>query len=974
MASRSVRSLNVDGGNNAADAVRNCSTLSELHTVLPLSFRPSLAAYLTKIYRIATKTGNVNNTIVQYEKHISNGSFPPFIEKTIKEPKIQFSNEYDGSPEGRAVEATFKKIVKDARTSYLAEALKRKKEEQTVLIHLLRFDEKAWKAEVEATAERVAATLGATFVKDTENPKTPWTWSGTPIPNELKIEAQGLWFAGSTYHTKAIGIARAAADKALIQRVKNLTMKERTESSKMDIDSKERSVKDTIEDALKKFKQELSSGAISTLPSVKRRRDTLTSNSREEQDHRSVKRRTEEGSKTQWWQEQRACQQAPAKKEECEAEKELTVPAFLAQCSKEFRPWLGETFPPVYSELSDRTRMKIEFALMKTWEADSIRSAKPGVFQHEDVSLPEEIEFSLSVNHKFILHQEPLKHDVDEAKEQFRRTVRTRWLFRDKTDSDFIAKFHVKNDQWDPPPASRSIEQGINEAMVVLDNSVSRAYASIPSYPAHLSIKWNAVRDYLADYRLLVKLTDKNLGLAVFPISWYDAKILLMLSDKSTYEWVTDVPTPALVEKLMKLVKKWHLPANMTKYITHRTKTELPQFHAIPKVHKNPWTLRPIVPSHSWVTSCVSTVLDHLLQPILKQIPWIVSSSKEVIVRLQEVKLNPGKPLWILTGDVVSFYTNIPIEECELILSGAWSHFAGDSSIDKSTIRSMVKFIMENNYLEYQGEKFRQRNGLAMGTSSAPVIANIYAARHENSLQLHKDPRVRFYGRYIDDCLCLFQGTREEVQEFCDNFRIGPLEVTWSISDARDSFLDIELIVGAWPDTCAVHTRLFRKHLNKHLYIPWSSAHPLAVKKGFVKAELTRLVILCSRSGYFADARQEFYGNLRRRGYPPKELDEWFTQVSYRDRPKLLLPKEEKANMAPLMLRGHYNPVWDFVDVKEVLRTAKWKWTKEELPESLQQPLIRSLGRTRSLFDLMSSWNKTTLQEFGLEAGPLVWK
>jgi len=973
MAPQSFKSLNVDSGGDAANAVRNCSTIAELHGVVPLSFRPALAAYLTKVYRIATKAGTVGNTIAQYEKHSKNETYPPFIANTIKVPKIQFSNEYDGSPEGRAVSEALGKIVKDARKSYLREALTRKKQEQTLLLQHLRFKEDEWRAEVEATAERVAASLGATFTKVAGKPDDePWKWSGSSIPDSIKTEAQGLWLFGNIYHTKAIGIARAVADKALLQRVSNMTLKEKTESNAMDIDSKDQSVNTTIEDALKKFEQRLISGAISTSLPVKRRRDALTSNSREDQDHRSAKRRPEQRRKLQRWHEQGPYQQAQAK-EWSEQEKELTVPNFLAQCSKDFRPWVGETFPNVYSELSDSCRMKIEFALKRTWEVDSLRGAKPGVFQHESVSLPEEIEYSLSVNHKFILHQEPLEHDVEGAKEQFRRTVRTRWLFRDKTDKDFIAKFHVKSDSWDPPPASRSIEQGITEAMVVLDEQIHRAYASIPSYPPHMNIKWGSVRDYLVKERLQVKLTDKNLGLAVFPTSWYDAKILQMLSDENTYEWVTNIPTPELVNKLVKLVRKWHLPPNMTKFITQRTKTEVPNFHAIPKVHKTPWALRPIVPSHSWVTSCVSTVLDHLLQPILKRISWIVSSSKEVIVALQEVRLNPGKPLWILTGDVVSFYTNIPIDECTAIVSGAWSHFAKDSSISQTTISSMVKFIMENNYLEYQGESFRQLNGLAMGTSSAPVIANIYAARHENSLGLFSDPRIRLYKRYIDDCLCLFQGTREEVQEFCDGFHIGPLEVTWSISDARDSFLDIELIKGAWPDTCAVHTRLFRKHLNKHLYIPWSSAHPLAAKKGFVKAELSRLAILCSRPGYFADARLEFYGNLRRRGYPPKELDEWFNQVSYRDRPRLLLPREEVVTTAPLMLRGHYNPVWDFIEVREVIRAAKWKWDQDELPESLQQPLIRSLGRTKNLFDLMSSWNKTILQDFNLEAGLLVW-
>lgn len=262
MAPRSFLSLNVDDGQDGANAVRNCSTIAELHAVLPLSFRPALAAYLTKVYRIATKAGTVGNTIAQYETHQRNGTFPPFIANTIKVPRIQFSNEYDGTPEGRSSDKDLAEVVKKARVSFLAEALKRKKQEQTILLNLLVFKESEWQAEVETTAGRVAASLGATFTRDPDNPSARWAWSGAPVPDSIQTEAQGLWLLGNIYHTKAIAIARAVADKALLQRVKNMTLKEKAESDKMDVDSKDLSVQNTIEEALKKFKHELQSGAI----------------------------------------------------------------------------------------------------------------------------------------------------------------------------------------------------------------------------------------------------------------------------------------------------------------------------------------------------------------------------------------------------------------------------------------------------------------------------------------------------------------------------------------------------------------------------------------------------------------------------------------------------------------------------------------------------------------------------------------
>lgn len=640
----------------------------------------------------------------------------------------------------------------------------------------------------------------------------------------------------------------------------------------------------------------------------------------------------------------------------------MTVAAFLSQCSKEFRVWFPETYPSVYGTLSLPSRMKIAAALSKTWELETVRTASPGVFKLSGVVLPEDIEYAIAVNHKFILHQVPSLSDMEEAKDRLCRTVRNRWFFRGKTSENFIPKFHVPNLQWRPPLASGKIEQGLDAAMEVIDDQCRRALASIAVRPAARPFSnWAKVQDYLESNRLLAKLTDKNLGLAVFPLDWYDTIILQMLADASVYEPASVIPIPQLVKLLLDSIPKWRLPAAMDKYLQKKIKLVVPEFHAIPKVHKTPWTLRPIVPSHSWVTTSTSEVLDHLLQPLLEHFPWVVASSKDVIQKIERVQVKSTAPVWIMVGDVTSFYTNIPPKHCANVIAGAWGLYQDSSSITHTTIRKMVQYVMNNNFFQYRGQTFRQKSGLAMGTSCAPVLANIYAAYFERKAQVGRQHGVLLYVRYIDDILCLFQGTIKEATAFTEVFRLGDLTVRWSIDSLRKEFLDIELIRGKQELGLRVcHTRLFRKEMNRHLYIPWSSAHPLHVKKGFVKAELTRFAIICSRPEYFAEARQEFYGNLRRRGYPVQALREWFQQVQYDDRPKLLLPKI-KTDFAPLMLSGHYNPVWEFVDVKEVLTAARMFWNREELPDSLKEPLIRSLGRTTSLFDLISTWNKTIL-------------
>lgn len=418
----------------------------------------------------------------------------------------------------------------------------------------------------------------------------------------------------------------------------------------------------------------------------------------------------------------------------------------------------------------------------------------------------------------------------------------------------------------------------------------------------------------------------------------------------------------------------------MERFIEKKSEARIPEFHAIPKVHKTPWTLRPIVPSHSWVTSRVSEVVDHLCRPILAKLPWVVDSSKQVINNLGQIRIE-SEDVWICTGDVVAFYTNINADACADILAGAWKKYLPDSKIGKKTISQMVHFVMKNNYFAFQGEMWKQVDGLAMGTSCAPLLANIYAAYFERKHRLVGEKGVLLYNRYIDDILLIFQGTRKELTSFLNKVQLGRLTVNWDISSEKGEFLDVELLKNPGLRGPVLDTRLFRKKMNRFLYIPWSSAHPLHVKKAFVKAELSRFAILCSKAEYFADARIQLYGNLRRRGYPPQALEDWFKQVSYDDRPLLLAPAGDEEEAAPLMLSGQYNPVWEYIKVDEVIRAAREGWSLERnLPDALQAPLIRSLRRHTSLFDLMSTWNKTVLHPVmlssetggnGVPAGPV---
>jgi hypothetical protein len=100
----------------------------------------------------------------------------------------------------------------------------------------------------------------------------------------------------------------------------------------------------------------------------------------------------------------------------------------------------------------------------------------------------------------------------------------------------------------------------------------------------------------------------------------------------------------------------------------------IPVFNGLPKIHKSPWGIRPVVPCHSVVQGPVSEFLSKILKTLLADHPQILTSTKELVHELEfglRHKLNSLSPcngvtnVFICTADIEGFYTNVPIKDCD---------------------------------------------------------------------------------------------------------------------------------------------------------------------------------------------------------------------------------------------------------------------------------------------------------------------
>ena len=287
-------------------------------------------------------------------------------------------------------------------------------------------------------------------------------------------------------------------------------------------------------------------------------------------------------------------------------------------------------------------------------------------------------------------------------------------------------------------------------------------------------------------------------------------------------------------------------------------------------------------------------------------------------------------------------------------------------------IPELVEVVMAANCFSFNGTRYHQTEGIAMGTPCAPSFANVNLGLKEilcpEIVNAGGGEGLILYQRYIDNVLIVFKGTRAALQSCLDSLssKLQPFTIAWETSSIRQprSFLDIECFFDNGYGPLGLQSRVFRKRMNKHQYIPWFSAHPDAVKKAFIKAELTRFMVISSNKSLFEERTTEFMQALRRRGYPSDILHVWRKQVRYEDRAwSLSKRKDQSTRGIPLMLPSSYDEVWEYIDVRSVLTEMQQHWNRcgEPLPPSLQGPLIRSFRRTDNLFDKLSAWNKAVL-------------
>ena len=179
----------------------------------------------------------------------------------------------------------------------------------------------------------------------------------------------------------------------------------------------------------------------------------------------------------------------------------------------------------------------------------------------------------------------------------------------------------------------------------------------------------------------------------------------------------------------------------------------------------------------------------------------------------------------------------------DVILDRVYNKKQISTTLKKRTLKKLILDTCSKTAFMFGGTIYEQKDGVSMGASLGPVLANIIMTELEKVVvdRLMQSGRIKFYARYVDDTLLLVKpedvdGILQEFNRFHQN-----LEFTVdTFEECLPHFLDLEIHRDG--------LSIFRKDTHTAQFVHYDSYTKWNHKVAWIRSLTNRAKNLCSPS------------------------------------------------------------------------------------------------------------------------------
>ncbi|CAJ0938687.1 unnamed protein product [Ranitomeya imitator] len=400
-----------------------------------------------------------------------------------------------------------------------------------------------------------------------------------------------------------------------------------------------------------------------------------------------------------------------------------------------------------------------------------------------------------------------------------------------------------------------------------------------PSRSNLSSTERQALTSLQTNNSIIIMPADKGGAIVVMNRTQYMDEITRQLSDTNTYGTLQKDPVTTINTKIHSLINSYleqHTIDKKTATYLINPHPITPVFYVLPKIHKslhNP-PGRPIVASTDSILSPLSTFLEKILTPLIKNTQSFLLDTGHFLSTIRQLDtVPPGSTL--VTLDVNSLYTSIQHSKG----MEATKYLLQLSNMSSNAIQfclDLLHIVLYENYFLSGDTFYVQRCGTAMGSNVAPAYANAFMNFFEITHMYTNDlfrQHILSYHRYIDDIFFIWTGTTELLMSFHSQLNSILPELQFTIHHDKKSvpFLDTRVLLD------------FQGHLTTDLYckptvcnslLHYTSCHPRSIKNSLPRSQFNRVSRIVSDPIIRKDRLSTVAQKFQQRHYPNRLLQE----------------------------------------------------------------------------------------------------